>query len=118
MPFWKTKPVDQEPELYLDPWWVFAVSSPDGTGKDHHLNGFVIPGLYGKVSTKIVSFDPEKRVVTTSTGRKYFLTGRQGCNNDALYVLWKWLEIAELTEAEIEDVTHLYLPKKDSNAAR
>ena len=111
--------MEDEPELHLDLWWVFGVPSSDGQGQDHHINGFVIPGFYGKVSTKIVSFDPEKRVAITSTGRKYFLSGRQGVNNDALHVFQKWLEIAGLAEAEVEDVTAQYLPKKEpANATR
>lgn len=106
MAIWLTDPVETAPVVILTRWMVFSVPSPDGKGRDRHFNGY--NQTEGRVSSKIVDFDPEKMLGTTRSGRKYRLYGPPGFSQDAHYVLGQWLEINKVDVADLEDVTDEY----------
>ncbi|MBA1146685.1 hypothetical protein H0Z60_06395 [Ectothiorhodospiraceae bacterium WFHF3C12] len=95
MPIWETEPVSRQPTLTLRPWRVMQL--PDG---DRHLLGYCVENGEGRVSSAIRSFDPERGVVETRTGRAYVLKGLPGSNLDAEYVWRAWLRVNELEKAK------------------
>ena len=54
-----------------------------------HLVGFV-PGRTGRVTSAIQTFCPEKRTITTQSGRVYTLVGMPGCSDGGDYVWRCW----------------------------
>jgi hypothetical protein len=85
MPVWLTAPIDREPQIRLASWSVREL--PRG---DRHFVGWNIRGVEGRVSSRIVSFDPETRRGVTNSGRVYELVGDGGANLDADYVWHVW----------------------------
>lgn len=85
MPIWSVAPVEEDPEIVLIHWCV--VEFPNG---DRHFVGYNTSGREGRVSSLIVSFDPEKRCGVTQSGRVYSLSGPTGRHGDAQYVFARW----------------------------
>lgn len=77
-------PVDDEPTITLGAWSIRETN----TGSRHFV-GFNLASLDGRVSTPIVSFDPDTRTGVTASGRRYVLVGPAGFDRDAEYV-WGW----------------------------
>jgi hypothetical protein len=113
MPIWRTLPVDDEPIITLRKWTVFGALSPGGDEIDHHFNGYHDAGREGRVSSKIVIFDPQTKVGVTKSGRKYQLLDGPGYNADASYVFDQWVQINNVDRAEVSDVTAEYLPTEE-----
>lgn len=84
MPLYVPLPVYVDPEIRLASWRVYAL--PNG---DHHFVGWNLDGE-GRVSSKIVSFDPTTRIGITRSGRAYELVGDPGNDSDALYTWGAW----------------------------
>jgi hypothetical protein len=101
---WKTTPVDQTPSIELKDWMVVEVSPP---GTDRHFVGYNITEGEGRTSSKIVSFDKNTKIGTTTSGRKYKLVGEPGMNGDAVYVFNKWCKINSVES--YKDVSEDYL---------
>ena len=104
MSVWKTVPVDDEPEIILGSWSVREL--PDG---DRHFVGYNhAHGGEGRVSSKILEFDPESLKGRTRSGRVYQLEQHgAGINLDAEYVWNQWKIINKVEE--YTDVTSLML---------
>lgn len=109
MPVWKTIPVAEQPDYVLQSWQVYELPSLDGEGMDHH---FVGRGGYGfdpgRVSSRIVEFDPEQMVGITRSGRRYQLQGPPGHSGDGNYVFDRWLKMFEVDTSKVTDVTEQY----------
>lgn len=75
--------IDLEPigEVVLECWSIRQAS--DGT---RYFVGWNVYSRNGRVSTPIVSFDPQRRTGLTRSGSAYRLVGRAGHDSDAEYV--------------------------------
>lgn len=93
---WETLSVEDEPEIILDQWQVFEL---DG---NRHFTGYNHACREGRVSSRIVSFDEEKKKGITRSGRVYQLAGDPGYNSDAEYVLGVWLSRNGRTHDDME----------------
>ena len=104
MPIWRTNPVKEEPEILLSSWSVRELSNGD-----RHFVGYnFADGGEGRVSSKILEFDPQTLKGKTRSGRVYQLDRySQGYNADAEYVWNRWKAINKV-EA-FEDVTEKVL---------
>lgn len=92
MPIWKTRPIEQIPQLVLTQWTVREL--PSG---DRHFVGYNLTEMEGRVSSMIVEFDPNAMVGRTRSGRVYKLDGSIGGNADAEYTWNRWLSIYGLS---------------------
>lgn len=77
-------PVEDEPDAVMTAWRVIKVL-PSG---ERHLCGWV--GYEGRVSSPVLTFDPQSRIATTRSGRRYRLRGPSGYDPDALWVWQAW----------------------------
>jgi hypothetical protein len=113
MPVWKTIPVEDQPIINLTCWGVFAVPGISG-GEDHHFYGWNGENLEGRVSSKIEEFDSEKKVGLTRSGRHYHLSGESGQDQEAIYVMTRWLKVNRVKPGSVREVTNLYEHLVDS----
>lgn len=105
---WKTKSVDEVPEVELADWIVIEVPSTiEGMPSDHHFVGYNLTEHEGRTSSKLIAWNRETRIGTTRSGRTYKLVGESGPDGDALYVLSRWLKINAITD--YKDVSELYV---------
>jgi hypothetical protein len=104
MTVWRTNPVSEEPEIVLSSWSVREL--PDG---DRHFVGYnFADGGEGRVSSKILEFDPKTLKGKTRSGRVYQLDRHTaGFNTDAEYVWNRWKAINKIKI--FEDVTEKVL---------
>ena len=109
MPVWRTIPVDEEPQIVLRNWSVREIH--DG---DRHFVGYHDAGFEGRVSSKILEFDPAKGRGKTRSGRVYQLEGEPGYHADAEYVWGIWSAINQVKDANYKDVTQEILREDDS----
>jgi len=86
----------QKPEEYdlatiIIQWSIKEVIYGLNEEPTHHLVGYVMSEGAGRTTSAIQSFDKEKMMITTSSGRIYKLQDKPGNNNDADYVwdFWK-----------------------------
>jgi hypothetical protein len=92
MTVWTTAPVEAEPDIVLVRWTVREIDA--GT---RHFVGARADEFTGRVSSKIVNFDPARMVGVTRTGRLYHLEGPPGFNADAEYVWGEWCAANSVT---------------------
>jgi hypothetical protein len=85
-------------------WSVREAIFFDGD-KSRHLVGFV-PGRTGRVTSAIQQFSPEKRTITTRSGRVYTLVGMPGSSDGGDYV-WRYWSARNAVVLDI-DVTDEY----------
>ncbi len=78
---WNVASVADEPELRLISWSI----RQDTTGARYFV-GVRADDYTGRVSTRIVEFDPETRRGRTASGRIYELLGPPGVDREAEYV--------------------------------
>jgi hypothetical protein len=110
MAIWITRPVDEIPELELIDWDVREL--PDG---DRHFVGWNITEREGRVSSKIVTFDPHNMTGVTRSGRVYKLLRNPGYNSDAEYVWRAWCHINKVDPATVKSVANeLYVTEKEA----
>lgn len=101
---WKPASVEETPEIALCDWQVFEVSSELWPIKTRHFVGFNLTEGFGRVSSKIVQFDPKLLRGITRSGRVYELVGEPGYGSaDGRYVWDVWCARNQITE--IVDVT-------------
>lgn len=98
----KAAPVDVEPESVLTHYRIFAAD--DG----RHFAGVIERTGKARVSTFIVDWDPDNMVGTTSSGRRYRLSGPPGTNGIAEYAWRTWSSKYGIDEST--DVTDEYSP--------
>jgi hypothetical protein len=108
MSVWKPTSVENEPSTRMVRYVIYRAYF-DETKEEYsdHIVGYCYEG---RVSSKIVEWDSEKRLATTRSGRKYHLTeGGVGVNMDALYVWGHWkynnnvIEAIDVTEEYVKD---------------
>jgi hypothetical protein len=90
MSVWRVASVEQEPQVILWCWTIYEVESELWSGRTRHIVGYggFIQG--GRVSSSVVSFDPETMKMQTESGRVYKLLGDTRYNSDAAYVFNVW----------------------------
>jgi hypothetical protein len=102
MPIWKVKPIAEAPELILDNWTIFEVSTPLWPGKTRHFVGYNVGDREGRVSSEIAEFDVEKMLGKTRSGRVYKLSGRQGDgSSDGLHTWGLWCRRNKIAECQV-----------------
>lgn len=85
MAYWRCMPVSVEPEITLIEWRIMETECGE-----RHFVGNRIGHSSGRVSSAIVTFDLERRVGVTISGRVYRLAGAPGQGSDADYVWSAW----------------------------
>lgn len=97
------KPVEAEPEVVLTDYRVYVAD--DG----HHFVGRHGVSGKGRVSSAIATWDPDTMSGTTSSGRRYSLSGPPGQEGGASELVWlAWA--ASNGIVEYSDVTAEYSP--------
>ena len=103
---WQVAPVEEQPEIRLERWSVREIQ-PNGTW---HFVGWNVAGE-GRVSSAIVSFDPERLTGRTSSGRVYALAGAPGLDPDGEYVFSMWRRGQRGAAEEERNITKEVLEK-------
>ncbi len=98
MSIWKVAAVQEHPEAQLQDWRVFELENGD-----RHFCGRETYFQEGRVSSRVVSFDPSARQGVTQSGRVYQLVGPGGYDPDALYVWTRWCQLNHVEQCT--DVT-------------
>lgn len=106
MTLFQIAPVDEQPEENMIWWSVREVLMGTDTEKSHHLVGYILWQHAGRVTSKIITFDKDRMLVKTESGRVYYLEGPPGSHSDSEYVWKRWSRINQAQD-EI-DVTHQY----------
>lgn len=99
----RAAPVTEEPEVTLDPWTIFEL--PNG---DRHFAGYNVGLQEGRISTKIVSFNPKLMRGVTKSGRIYQLRGLPYLHGDAdylmrMHVAANWKDLIKIYDELPED---------------
>lgn len=100
---WAIESIEQTPEVMLDSWQCFELQLPRLPGRTRHLAGTNARHWHGQISSAIVAMDPATRKFTTSSGRIYELSERNGLGGNGEYTWHQWLRINQATG--IVDVT-------------
>ncbi|TDY21939.1 hypothetical protein B0G81_2177 [Paraburkholderia sp. BL6665CI2N2] len=102
-------------DVVLERWSIRETDT--GT---RHFVGFNIVNREGRVSTPILTFDPDSRTGTTESGSTYTLVGRAGRDSDGEYVwghaarAWKVKNWRDVTPELVPD-WRMWLPKCKQN---
>lgn len=99
--------VSCEPLVELGRWKVYELKVKDLTERTRHFVGYNYMNREGRVSSPIISFDKEKRIGVTRSGREYRLQDEHGFDKDAQYVFGLWCKRNEVTD--IVDVSNEYV---------
>lgn len=81
-----SKPVKDQPEVWLARWRIYEMALPDPEGVTQHLVGWSTLTRYWRISSPIQYIDPVTRRCVTRSGRTYHLYGGPGSSEDAWYV--------------------------------
>lgn len=100
MPVWKTDPVHIRSEIMLSRWRIIGL--PDGA---RHLVGYNRSDAEGRVSSALDTFDPDRLIGRTRSGRIYQLVGEPSWDADAAYVLDRWSAINKVDPGVIRSLT-------------
>jgi hypothetical protein len=114
MALYRSKPVEERPEILLSRWSIRETNSGE-----RHFVGHDVLYCDGRVSTAIKTFDPGTRIGKTASGRIYKLDGRAGTDPDAEYVWGRVLALWEIEDwrdvtAELVPDWRSHLPLADS----
>jgi hypothetical protein len=108
MPVWRPLPVSEDPVIVLVNWRVLSIDSVDGAESSHHFNGYHTTDRGGRVSSKILEYDPKTKTGATRSGRRYQLLGPSGRSADALYVWDHWAQHNDVDADRVTNVTEEY----------
>jgi len=108
MQIWPVLPVSMQPIVTLVRWRVFQTEQGG-----RHFAGYCVESDCGRVSSAIVSFDIDTRTATTTSGRRYVLSGGPGYDGEAALV-WLCWAVENAVEATI-DVSEEYESLGNSN---
>ncbi len=92
---WTVDAVAAEPEIALVQWSIRR----DTAGASYFV-GARADDYTGRVSTRVVEFDPKMRRGRTASGRVYELLGPPGYSADAEYVWEAYKRVNQIVEAE------------------
>lgn len=98
---WATRPVAEQPHMQLIRWSVWEVG--DGEKTTRHFVGYNVLDGEGRVSSKIIDFDPATKRGRTHSGRIYELVGHPSYDQDGMYVWGRWLRANSIDDSR--DVT-------------
>jgi len=87
-------------------WSIKEIVWGESEQPTRHLVGHIPQNSSGRASSAIQSFDREKMLITTSSGRVYALLGPPGENDDADYVWEHWKDFNNARNEK--DVTNEY----------
>lgn len=104
MTIWKPETVSSEPITYLTSFEIFEVNG------HRHFAGYVLALGEGRTSSPIQSWDAEKRIGITRSGRQYHIDDRPGLNSNALYVWQSWCKLNNIDINDVKKVTEEYMP--------
>jgi hypothetical protein len=94
MTIWRVAGIEEEPEVYLECWTIVEAAFADDTTSQHFVGQECSwSHCSGRVSSKIVEFDSDKKVGKTRSGRVYKLEGPSGYSKDGFYVWDQWCRI-------------------------
>jgi hypothetical protein len=98
MSVWNVAKIEDQPSVSL---WNWTIKHTD---KGDYFVGTEGVGS-GRVSTRIVEFDPDKRVGRTASGRIYQLLGDEGegYSSNGEYVWGHYKQVNNLTELQKEE---------------
>lgn len=88
---WQISPVSDEPHTSLMNWRVFEVELNEGGPHSIHIVGYAWRYREGRVTSAIQTFDPQRLVAVSASGRIYELSGEPGYRRAAEYVWQEWL---------------------------
>jgi len=106
MTFFAIAAIAEQPEENLIFWSVREVQISCESERTHHLVGYIAWQYSGRVTSKIVTFDKQKMLVQTGSGRIYHLKGEPGTHPDGQYVWDHWSRYNQ-ADGEV-DVTEQY----------
>lgn len=81
-----SKPVKDQPDVWLARWRIYEMVLPDLDEVTQHLVGWSTLTGYWRISSPIRHIDPVTRCCVTRSGRTYHLHGGPGSSEDAWYV--------------------------------
>lgn len=110
MPIWRIAPVIDEPGVSLSRWRILETA--DGT---RHFVGADNRDRTGRVSSEVVTFDPQSLRGKTRSGRIYQLIGGPGQSDNADYVWKRWCELNSVT-AYVDVTQQLLIRAADDNS--
>jgi hypothetical protein len=87
-------------------WSIIEVIYGDNIEPTRHLVGFIPEDSTGRVSSAIQYFDSDKRLIETSSGRRYKLHGLPGSHANARHVWGRWKDFNNVRNEQ--DVTIEY----------
>jgi len=96
---WNVKSVEEQPSVTLESWVIIKVKKQP---ESIHFVGYAIENREGRVSSHIVTFDPETKRGQSASGRVYQLVGDSKWTGDSLYVWNNWMRIYGVSEDEYE----------------
>ncbi|WP_250481721.1 hypothetical protein [Caballeronia sp. NCTM5] len=106
MSIWSPRPASEVPKIQMSQWRILELE--DGS---RHFVGVDMFESSGRVSSRIVTFNPVTMQGTTSTGRVYELVGGKGFSSDADYVWMRWCELNRVSS--FTDVSERLLNETD-----
>lgn len=88
---WTVASVPDTADIVLFHWSVFEIPlAEDSRRTTRHFVGLTADQRHVRVSSPVVTFDPETRRGMTRSGRIYELSGPNGFDVDARYVWARW----------------------------
>jgi len=107
MGYWKPGTIEEEPNVELQRWKVYEVSSELWPEPTRHFVGYNMIFHEGRVSSSIQEFDKTTMIGVTRSGRKYIIKeGTHGYDPDGNYVWGLWCYRNKINN--IKDVTNEY----------
>lgn len=114
MTVYRAPPVEAQPEVGLSQWRIYEV-----TEGDHHGVGLITKSPYdGRVTSKIMQWDPDSRIFTTRSGRRYSLIGDSRPCLDAEFVWAAWCSAYGIDPSTAKDVSDQYAAVNKEEDAR
>lgn len=105
MAIWRTRSIEEVPEVTLVCWRVFETDK----GELHFVGARSERGT-GRVSSAIVKFDTSARAGVTRSGRRYVLQGAPGNDTDGGHVWAVWCQVNGVSS--YRDVTDSILERR------
>jgi hypothetical protein len=107
--------VKEIPDLTLQLWRVYEVTGWNVSEPTRHFSGYCPQEGPGRASTPIMAYDPNTRIGTTASGRKYQLEGESSWNGAAAWVWDQFCAMNKLTV--VNDVSAEYAAAPASDVA-